>query len=311
MAVGVPETDVFAAADRVLSRGERPTVERVRAELGRGSPARVGQLLETWWDALAKRLAGHTQLPEVPPNVASAFVDVWGVALAAGQAHGEAQVAPERAALADVIGRADAAVAIERAGRDAANARAAAAQSAAFQAAERIQDLGRLLEAQARELEDVRRERDLALQAGQRLQTEVDQAAAAAKTLQADAARERQALLDHIRAVEDRMHGEVDRVRGELKGLTKERGVLTQTIGRLEQQLREAALAVEVRTATVRRIQAEVQRRKAKETIAVDWLREALKGPDTLPRRSRETIKRDRPPSMTPKVNSRKRVSPR
>lgn len=55
MPVGVPETEVFAAADRVLARGERPTVERVRAELGRGSPARIGQLLETWWDALTKR----------------------------------------------------------------------------------------------------------------------------------------------------------------------------------------------------------------------------------------------------------------
>lgn len=41
MAIGVPETDVFAAADAVLERGERPTVERVRQELGRGSPARV------------------------------------------------------------------------------------------------------------------------------------------------------------------------------------------------------------------------------------------------------------------------------
>ena len=29
MAVGVPENDVFAAADAVLARGERPTVERV------------------------------------------------------------------------------------------------------------------------------------------------------------------------------------------------------------------------------------------------------------------------------------------
>ena len=46
MAAGVPETAVFAAADRVLARGERPTVERVRVELGRGSPARIGQLLE-------------------------------------------------------------------------------------------------------------------------------------------------------------------------------------------------------------------------------------------------------------------------
>jgi hypothetical protein len=34
MAIGVPENDVFAAADSVLARGERPTVERVRLELG-------------------------------------------------------------------------------------------------------------------------------------------------------------------------------------------------------------------------------------------------------------------------------------
>jgi hypothetical protein len=61
MAVGVPENDVFAAADTVLARGERPTVERVRLELGRGSPARVGALLDQWWEQLAGRLRGETR----------------------------------------------------------------------------------------------------------------------------------------------------------------------------------------------------------------------------------------------------------
>ncbi|MGF0238152.1 DNA-binding protein [Rhodococcus sp. IEGM1300] len=37
---------MFAAADAVLARGERPTVERVRLELGRGRPARVSSLLD-------------------------------------------------------------------------------------------------------------------------------------------------------------------------------------------------------------------------------------------------------------------------
>ncbi|EQD67830.1 cointegrate resolution protein, partial [mine drainage metagenome] len=73
MAIGVPDNEVFSAADRVLARGERPTVERVRVELGRGSPARVGQLLETWWEALAKRLAGEVRLPDLPADVAGAF----------------------------------------------------------------------------------------------------------------------------------------------------------------------------------------------------------------------------------------------
>ncbi len=59
MAVGVPENEVFTAADVVLARGERPTVERVRLELGRGSPARVGGLLDIWWARLAERLSGR------------------------------------------------------------------------------------------------------------------------------------------------------------------------------------------------------------------------------------------------------------
>lgn len=40
MALGIPEDEVFAAANAVLARGERPTVERVRLEPGRGSCAR-------------------------------------------------------------------------------------------------------------------------------------------------------------------------------------------------------------------------------------------------------------------------------
>ena len=40
MAVGVPENDVFAAADAVLARGEPPTVERVRLEPGSVTLAR-------------------------------------------------------------------------------------------------------------------------------------------------------------------------------------------------------------------------------------------------------------------------------
>lgn len=46
MAVAMPEHDLFAAADAVLARGERPTIERVHLELGRGSPARVGGSLD-------------------------------------------------------------------------------------------------------------------------------------------------------------------------------------------------------------------------------------------------------------------------
>ena len=69
MAVGVPENEVFAAADAVLARGERPTVERVRLELGRGSPARAGGLLDQLWRRLSERLSGETRLPALPSEV--------------------------------------------------------------------------------------------------------------------------------------------------------------------------------------------------------------------------------------------------
>lgn len=39
MARGITELDVHGAADALVAKGERPTVERVRAHLGTGSPA--------------------------------------------------------------------------------------------------------------------------------------------------------------------------------------------------------------------------------------------------------------------------------
>lgn len=100
MAVGVPENDVFAAADAVLARGERPTVERVRLQLGRGSPARVGGLLDQWWARLAERLNGETRLPALPGEVSQAFVMVWQQAINLAQGVAEQALAEQRHVLA-------------------------------------------------------------------------------------------------------------------------------------------------------------------------------------------------------------------
>lgn len=53
---GVQQADVWAAADALLAQGQRPTIERVRLHLGRGSPNTVGPLLEGWFAALGERL---------------------------------------------------------------------------------------------------------------------------------------------------------------------------------------------------------------------------------------------------------------
>jgi len=52
MARGITETDVHTAADALVVGGERPTVERIRAYLGTGSPNTVVRWLDTWWKGL-------------------------------------------------------------------------------------------------------------------------------------------------------------------------------------------------------------------------------------------------------------------
>ncbi|KZC22698.1 MULTISPECIES: DNA-binding protein [Rhodanobacter] len=212
MAIGVPETDVFAAADRVLARGERPTVERVRSELGRGSPARVGQLLETWWEALAKRLAGEARLPELPPEVAAAFRAVWATASehAAGAARsGLAQEQGELVVAQTVL--AQERIQWEEQLAEAQRQTHSAAQARGI-AETRLMDVQRLVEQQATQLNELSRQRD-------GLQQRADQLAEALETHKSAMDTERETQSQHLRAVEDRAHAEVDRARSETKTL--------------------------------------------------------------------------------------------
>ena len=57
---GIQETDVFEAADALLAEGKRPTIERVRLKIGRGSPNTVSPMLERWFGTLGERLVGST-----------------------------------------------------------------------------------------------------------------------------------------------------------------------------------------------------------------------------------------------------------
>lgn len=91
---------MFAAADAVLARGERPTVERVCLQLGRGSPARVGSLLDQWWSRLAERLNGETRLPALPGELSLAFVAVRQQAIHLAQGVVEQTLGEQRQVLA-------------------------------------------------------------------------------------------------------------------------------------------------------------------------------------------------------------------
>jgi DNA repair exonuclease SbcCD ATPase subunit len=227
MAIGVPETEVFAAADRVLARGERPTVERVRVELGRGSPARVGQLLETWWEALAQRLAGEARLPELPPEVATAFRAVWVSASEHATAGAQAALAHEQNALL----AAHTSLTQERKIWEIAIAEAQELVQSTGQARQiaetRLTDVQRLVEQQAGQLAELVQQRD-------GFQQRAEQLAEAFDTHKSVVTAEREAQAAHVRAVEDRAHAEIDRARGETKNLATT----------LHRQEREASIVV-------------------------------------------------------------------
>lgn len=85
--------DVFAAADALLIEGHRPTIDRVRMKLGRGSPNTINEHLDRWWSQLGARLrelpAGA--LPGIPESIASALLNLWTLALReAHAAHAQA-----------------------------------------------------------------------------------------------------------------------------------------------------------------------------------------------------------------------------
>ncbi|PTQ66756.1 DNA-binding protein [Pseudomonas sp. GV071] len=244
MAVGVPETDVFAAADAVLARGERPTVERVRLELGRGSPARVGGLLDIWWARLAERLSGETRLPALPAEVSQAFVQVWQQAIHLASGVAELSLSDQRQVVA--AERERVAEVEEQARRESATFRQRAAEAAdARQSAEtRLADLELLLEHRQLQIEDLVQqratlvsERDSAQQQGLTLQEQLQNA-------QIKAEREREAQEIYARGVEERAHREVDRAREENKGVLAQ---LKSANRQLEQvQRRLAAIQVEL-----------------------------------------------------------------
>lgn len=212
MANGVPETDVFAAADAVLARGERPTVERVRAELGRGSPARVGQLLEQWWERLAQRLKGHTLLPDLPGEVAQAFAEVWRLALGQAEATARTALTEEQNALF----AAQTSLTQERKLWEIALAEAQA--NVAEFTAKLVHADTQLHERQAL-LEQLEAQRTDLLQQRDRLHAQLERYG-----LDLDALRvAHQAAQAHVRTVEDRAHQNVDQARQELKTLQQQR----------------------------------------------------------------------------------------
>lgn len=106
---GVQQHEVDAAADALVAQRLRPTIERVRERLGRGSPNTIAPMLETWFAGLSARLGvdQHEGGEPRPALVRRMADELWKASLSlAGEQASEAlasehaQVERERQALA-------------------------------------------------------------------------------------------------------------------------------------------------------------------------------------------------------------------
>jgi Plasmid replication region DNA-binding N-term len=79
----ISQADVFRAADELLIEGHRPTIDRVRMRLGRGSPNTINDHMDTWWTKLGSRLRDLPggMFPQVPERVGQALQLLWNEAL--------------------------------------------------------------------------------------------------------------------------------------------------------------------------------------------------------------------------------------
>lgn len=100
---GVTAADVDRAADSLLRQAERPTVEKIRAALGTGSPNTINPLLDAWWQRLSSRLdAGPAALHRLPESVAHVAEALWMQALEEGRRRATLERAKDQRAVAEL-----------------------------------------------------------------------------------------------------------------------------------------------------------------------------------------------------------------
>jgi len=240
MARGITQSQVDIAADALLQRGERPTIEKVRAELGTGSPNTLIRLLEVWWAGLSERLAAQARanVPGLPESVQRAIMTLWS----------EATLSARTVAQTEIAGRESQAI-----------ARCDEAQRAIDAAASSELTYQREIAQLVRDRESAEAQRDAEhgrASEQQAANTQMAASVAALQTTLAEVRREAEIELSRLRldldranAAEQRWLLEVDRSREETKvaqraakliaaDLDRERARYTQGLERLQAERR-------------------------------------------------------------------------
>jgi len=267
MARGITQDDVNGAIDALVKAGERPTIERIRAHLGTGSPNTVARMLDEWWRTLDSRLNRKQQsvsVPAAPETVSEAAAALWTAALESARLHADSavietlqQLEDERDELHDRRREVDAALALAVADRDEAVQARQAVET-------HMHDLQRLVANHEATISELRGREEaavaLAKQAeakvreaeDQARRTETELAATKAEAeirlkdakLQANAERER--LESKHQATQDKWMVEVDRLRQERATLMRQiediRKDAADALNRSDQSLKDAGI---------------------------------------------------------------------
>lgn len=291
---GITQDQVDRAADALVAAGDRPTVEKVRAALGTGSPNTVTRMLDTWRGGLAERLQNVLHLPELPSEVGQAMTALWELAVGHADRLLQTQMAADRAVLATNEAR----LTEERTRWAATLAEAETAVAQARTRQELAEHACANLDSQLRDSHALRE--DL-VQQRDRLQTLADRQTCELEALQiersarlAAADQERERTATHLRTVEDRAHQEVDRARQETKQWQ-------QRFEAAERSHRDAIRALKVRSeASLKQLQ-KTEKEVARLSGQVVALENSLAAKATTPRAKRTSRSTKAPKVKAPK----------
>lgn len=281
---GVTQEQINATADALLRAGERPTIERVRAELGTGSPNTLIRLLDVYWSELGERLARvetKVALPDAPAEVAAAASKLWELALAAAEAQAQTHLAEVSERLEQARAGLDADRAAFVVHQQRLEAAAVDAAHALTLAEARLAEHQTLVENQRLHLTDLTRQRDDLAERVQALTQSNAEAQTRLNQQDLAASAERDVAAAHIRATEDRAYSEVDRAREEAKALRTQVGQLQREQSQLSTQL---ARQKEESVAAKHQLERDLARLQARNEVLEEQYKRVTHKPPSKPR---------------------------
>lgn len=223
---GIQESDVWAAADALLAEGQKPTIEKVRLHMGRGSPNTVAPMLDAWFSTLGARLGLNQQTQDlrnsVPTEVLEAAQTLWSNALQHAQTAAEQALELREQAAVEAQSKLEAQQAKLQQREEGLLQQKSAMDAALALAQAQREDLSRRLDEMQQQLND----RDHSLEKQRQENLELRKAQETLREQHSreleSAAQERQRLAEQFAGNERRMLSDLDRSRQDTEKAKKQ-----------------------------------------------------------------------------------------